>query len=141
MSRPPCSGTPTKLLLARLGPRVAERRLVVLERAHLLELLLHPAPALERELEHLGQLVGVGSPCGYKIFTRPDTVLRTALRSRALRCAAQREVPVDDLGEVVLPQLAQRLGEVVDHEAVVVGEQVVAHLRISQPGGRSAADR
>ena len=46
---------------------------------------------------------------------------------------AEREVAVDDLGEVQLPQLPQRLREVVDDEPVVVGEVLVAHLRHFPP--------
>ena len=41
----------------------------------------------------------------------------------------EREVVVDDFGEVVLPQFAQGLGQVVDDESVVVREVLVPHLR------------
>ena len=47
---------------------------------------------------------------------------------------AQREGAVDDLREVVLAELAQRLGQVVDHEPVVVREQVVPHRGDLPPG-------
>ena len=38
-------------------------------------------------------------------------------------------MPVDHLGEVVLPHFSEGLGEVVDNEAVVVGKEIVPHLR------------
>src|SRR5690606_29090953 len=50
-------GHADELLLARLVVRVAEGRVVVLEGAHLLELLLHPAAAFYCQLEDLAQLV------------------------------------------------------------------------------------
>src|SRR5687768_12125927 len=42
--------------------------------------------------------------------------------------AAQREVTVDDLGEVVIAKFPQGLGQVVHHEAIVVGEKLDSHL-------------
>jgi hypothetical protein len=36
---------------------------------------------------------------------------------------------IGDFGEVVLPKVAQGFRQVVDHETVMVGEEVVAHLR------------
>ena len=50
-------GHADEALLAGLLQRVAEGRVVVLERAHLLELLLHAPPPLHRELEDLGELL------------------------------------------------------------------------------------
>ena len=41
---------------------------------------------------------------------------------------AQAEVGVAELGVVELAQIAQGLGQVVDHEAVVVREELIAHL-------------
>ena len=38
-------------------------------------------------------------------------------------------MPIDDLGEVVLSEFAERLGQVVDDETVVVSEKVGPHLR------------
>ena len=38
-------------------------------------------------------------------------------------------MPINDLGEVVLPEFAEGLGKVVDDEAVVVGEELGPHLR------------
>src|SRR5690242_3568506 len=40
-----------------------------------------------------------------------------------------REVPVDDLSEVVLSHLPEGLCEVVHDEAVMVGKEIVPHLR------------
>ena len=40
-------------------------------------------------------------PCACRIFIRPETVRRTALRSRALRCEPEREVAVDHATECV----------------------------------------
>lgn len=45
-----------KLLLTALIDQIAKRRLVVLERAHLLQLLLDPAPTLQGKLQQLGQV-------------------------------------------------------------------------------------
>ncbi len=46
----------------------------------------------------------------------------------------EREVFVDHLGEVVLAQLPERFGQIVHHEAVVVGEQLIEHFRHFPPG-------
>ena len=116
-------------LLAGLVVRVAEGRLVVLEGAHLLELLLHPAAALDGELEDLGQVLLRDLAVRVENLHQTRDGLAHRLAVAGVQVRAQREVPIDDLGEVVLPQLAERLGQVVDHEAVVVREELVPHLR------------
>ena len=60
---------------------------------------------------------------------QPGDGLAHRLAVAGVEMRAEREVAVDDLGEVVLAQLAERLGEVVDDEPVVVGEELVPHLR------------
>ncbi len=60
---------------------------------------------------------------------QPGHRLAHGLAVAGVEVGAQGEVVVDDLGEVVLAQLAERFGEVVDDEAVVVGEELVPHLR------------
>src|SRR5258706_7785831 len=42
---------------------------------------------------------------------------------------AKGKVPVDNLGEVMLAQIAKCFGQVVHHKAVVICEQIVPHLR------------
>jgi len=60
--------------------------LVVLERAHLFELLFDPTASFDREFKQPARSSSLGSPLGWMFFTRPDTVRRTALRSLAFRC-------------------------------------------------------
>ena len=68
--------------------------------------------------------------------------MRTALRSRALRWAPREKWRSMHFGEVVLTHLAQGFGEVVDDEAVVIGEELVAHLRdLPFRGDRDAGGR
>ena len=69
------------------------------------------------------------SPCGIEDLHQTRDGLPDGLAVAGVEVRAQREVAVDDLGEVVLPHLAERLGEVVDDEPVVVGEELVPHLR------------
>jgi hypothetical protein len=42
---------------------------------------------------------------------------------------AEREMVIDNFGEVQLAEVSQRLGEVVDDEPVSVGEVFISHLR------------
>ena len=122
-------GHSDELLLAGLLQRVAEGRVVVLEGAHLLELLLHAAAAFERELENLGELVLRYLAMREEDLHHPRHRLTHSLAVAGVEVRAHGEVAVDDLGEVVLAHLAERFGEVVDNEPVVVREEVVAHLR------------
>ena len=128
-------GDSDELLLAGLLQRVAERRLVVLEGAHLLELFLDAATSFEGELEDLRELLLRDLSVREEDLHQTGHGLPNRLAVAGVEVGAHREVAVDDLGEVVLSHLAERLGEIVDDEPVVVGEEVVPHLR-NLPAGR-----
>ena len=66
-----------------------------------------------------------GTPMpGFEALLTEDE--RYAVVDYIIAMGPEREVVVDDLGEVVLPQLPQRFGHVVHHEAVVVGKVLIA---------------
>jgi len=54
-------------------------------------------------------------------------------RVAGVEVRAEREVRVDDVGEILLAQLAQGLGEIIDDEAVALGHERGAQLRHLPP--------
>ena len=42
---------------------------------------------------------------------------------------AKREMPVNNLRKVVLPQISEGLGQIVHNESIMVREEIVPHLR------------
>src|SRR5262249_31778000 len=55
--------------------------------------------------------------------------LADGLHVASVEVSAERVMPVDDLGEVVLAKLSKRLGQIVHHESVVIREELDPHLR------------
>jgi len=117
------------VLLAGLVVEVAERCVVVLEGAHLLELLLHPASPLDGDLDQLRHVIPRNLAVGVDHLDQAGNGLAYRLAVASVEVGAEPEVLVEAHGEEELAQLTQGAGQVVDHQAVVVGEQLVAHLR------------
>ena len=103
--------------------------MVVLEGAHLLELLLHAPPSFERKLENLREFVLAHLSMREENLHQTGYRLSHRLAVASVEVRAHREMPVDNLREVVLSQLAKRFGKVVHDKPVVVGEEFVPHLR------------
>jgi hypothetical protein len=92
---------------------------VVLEGAHLLELLLHSPATFERELEQLAEFIPGQLPIRIEDLDEARDRLSDGLAVAGAEVGAEGELTVDELGEVVLAQLAEGLGEVVDDEPIV----------------------
>lgn len=122
-------GHRNEALLARLQVDVAEVDVVELHATDFLELLLHPATALERVLQAAAHDLLV------VLAVRADQLEQAGDGSAhgdgvaLVEVVAELEPLVDRVGEVALAHLAQVLGQIVDDQAVLVGEELRAHLR------------
>ena len=101
---------------------------MVLERPHLLELLLDPPAALQGHLDQFRQLLPRELAVRVEQLDQPRDRLADGLHVAGVEVRAEREVAVDHLGEVVLAEFPQGLGQVIDHEPVVVREELDPHL-------------
>ena len=126
---PPCSGTLTKRLLQRLLVDVGEVHVVELHAADLLQLLLDPAAGLQRVLQAAADRLLVVVAGGIQQLQQPGRGAPHGDGVALVQVAAELEPAVDGVGEVALAHLAHELGQIVGDQAVLVGEELRAHLR------------
>jgi hypothetical protein len=92
-------------------------------------LLLYTPPTFKSQLENLRELFLRNFTVWVQNLHQTGYGFPDGLAIASVEMRTHGKISVDDLREVVLAHLAQCLSEIINDEPVVVGEQLVPHLR------------
>src|SRR6266568_8998068 len=107
---------------------VRERGLMILEGAHLLELLLDTPAPFKGQLYQFGQLFLRHLAVRIEQLDQPGDGLADRFHIAGIEMRTESKGVVNKLGVVVLTQLTERLSQVVHYEAIMIREEFDPHL-------------